>query len=446
MQSKITTGTDKALAAFEAELINKTNGARPHLRGGWSKHGACDGHQILVYHYPQVWDKGMMERGVAYEDTWKVNHPVAMEYTAVLDGVTCNMRVMGHSQLFVLWDPRQPGKILRQTHADVIMFNVTAGEFEIWDIKTKAGMDASRVKTVAWALEQDDDTTASPFTAMVASTQARTTPTGKKILAIMLEDDTTDKKLAFTYWEPKIDVQPGDKIRLSRAYITTDTYTHEKTILLSKEIPAGTTKTGKPKKGAAGGEVTVIPEQVDPQYKAQVNLEAGIFHNREGIPYWPMCRLQIADPMDWNHVNFQSWRSEPELYEKSKRWIANVDFYSNRNIDALKIKRETWLELVEKGLNNWKTLPSRGTVRAECEHCEFHVQCAALLGVDATDADFSSNPDILATTYPTSEREARLVLARTAASDSTTIVEKKEAVPVLPQPGKLQPTTRGGSP
>nr|MDO8087318.1 hypothetical protein [Candidatus Sigynarchaeum springense] len=376
----IQTVEDVAFAAHEAELVNRYSRAEPHHHGiGLSKNAGCAAGQLGAYFYPQPFDAGKTSRGKAYERAWDDMHPVASIQAYVVNGKAVPIRVEGHAQLCRLLD--DDGNIVHVTHADAEMYNLATREIEMWDIKNLGGTDDSnRKRTVAWALEQDDETPASPFTAMARKVERRATPTGKALLAIELGDDSTDKTLLFTYWEPVVAVNPGDWIRLTRAYITTDSYTGRKAILLSMGITGAKTKTGKPKKDVQGGVVQVVNDQLNPVYHGQVTLEAGIRHDELKLRYWPMCRLQISDPFDWNVVKFQSWRCDPAEYARLRKRVFQLD--------ALKAKGKAWFDTLSiddyrilcDGLDNWKTT-SWSKVRAECEHCDYAPACAKRHGI-----------------------------------------------------------------
>ena len=123
-----------ALASREAEFINEYQHARPHLKNGLSKNGAGIAAQLLVNWFPKPFDAGFAERGIAYGEYQNDHKPTGYEWK--VGDIT--FRVLGGEQIVMIFS--EDGKLIRQSHIDQLIYNVNAGEIEIWDFKTSMGV------------------------------------------------------------------------------------------------------------------------------------------------------------------------------------------------------------------------------------------------------------------------------------------------------------------
>lgn len=133
-------------------------------------------------------------------------------------------------------------------------------------------------------------------------------------------------------------------------------------------------------------------DEADELYKAQVNLEAYLDSRKEGLPYRPMCRILISDPMNWNEMIFQSWEMDPVLGQWSIDQITEYEHWKPVPMD--KISRKDWAGLISVCSNRWKTgrlyyikpdgkrgYKSDATWRVTCDRCDNWEHCMDILGL-----------------------------------------------------------------
>lgn len=124
------------IAAYESEYVNTVQHTRPHPPAGLSKHAAGVGTQILVHHFPKLFDSGMMERGIAFHNWYYQNHPVGM----IMDIPNASKyMIFGIEQIVLIFDV--DGLVLRQSYIDVLMKDMNTHKLEFWDLKNNAGAE-----------------------------------------------------------------------------------------------------------------------------------------------------------------------------------------------------------------------------------------------------------------------------------------------------------------